>query len=107
MSEVSLTLTEGHVLAMRGLTRAGLSAENAEPIADVMMSAERDACQSHGLFRMPGFCAGVSCGRIEGVTRPDVKDTAPGVVQVDANNGYAAPAIKAGRRSTHASVPSK
>ena len=96
MSDVHLTLSEGHALAMRGLTRAGLSAENAKPIADVMMSAERDACQSHGLFRMPGFCAGVSCGRIEGVTRPDVKDAAPGVVKVDANNGYAAPAIEAG-----------
>ena len=96
MSDVRLSLAEGHALAMRGLTHSGVSPENAAPIADVMMSAERDACQSHGLFRMPGFCTGVLSGRIEGRASPSVEDAAPGVVRVDAHGGYAAPAIAVG-----------
>ncbi|MBT5809096.1 MAG: Ldh family oxidoreductase [Rhodospirillaceae bacterium] len=96
MSDVRLTLAEGHALAMRGLTQSGVSPENALPIANVMMSAERDACQSHGLFRMPGFCTGVLSGRIDGKARPSVEDAAPGVVRVDAHRGYAAPAIELG-----------
>jgi delta1-piperideine-2-carboxylate reductase len=93
---IRLSLMEGHDLAMRGLVRSGISSKNARAIADVMMSAERDACQSHGLFRMPGFCSCVLSGRVDGAALPVIEDVAPGALRVNAQKGFAAPAIEAG-----------
>ncbi|MBL4721921.1 MAG: Ldh family oxidoreductase, partial [Alphaproteobacteria bacterium] len=96
VDSVRLTLAEGRDLALRGLVRSGVSPENAGSIADVMVTAERDSCQSHGLFRMPGFCGCVLSGRVDGAATPEVIDAAPGAVRVDAKRGFAAPAIAAG-----------
>lgn len=97
MSDVRLTLDEVRALAMRGLTNSGLSEANATVIADVMTTAERDGCKSHGLFRMPGYCACVKSGRVDGTVVPVLRDEAPGVLRVDAGHGFAAPAMAAGR----------
>lgn len=92
-----MTLEEVRDTAMRGLTNSGISEENATVIADVMTTAERDGCKSHGLFRMPGYCAGARSGRIDGKAKPSLHDDAPGVVRVDARHGFTAPAMAAGR----------
>lgn len=94
---VNLTLDEVRDIAMRGLTRSGLSEENAIVLADVMTMAEQDGCKTHGLFRMPGYCACVKSGRANGKAAPTLHDRSPGVVQVDARRGFAAAAMVAGR----------
>ena len=92
-----LTLAEVDELCRRALTASGLSPAAADAITDVVTQAERDECHSHGLFRVPGYCAGVLAGKISGVVEPIVHDVAPGVVRVDAGGGYAPPALLAGR----------
>jgi LDH2 family malate/lactate/ureidoglycolate dehydrogenase len=97
VSDVRLSLDEVRALALRGLAASGIFDENAAVIADVMTSAERDGCQSHGLFRMAGYCNGARSGRIDGKAKPTLHDDAPGVIRVDAHHGFAAPAMAAGR----------
>ena len=71
----------------------------AQAVTDVVTQAERDGCHSHGLFRVPGYCAAVLAGKTSGSATPTVHDTAPGVVRVDAGGGFAPAAILAGREA--------
>jgi delta1-piperideine-2-carboxylate reductase len=95
--DVTLSLDEVRALATRTLTALGASRDNADAVADVITAAERDACKSHGLFRLPGYSIGLRNGRINGKAVPEVTELAPSVVQVDAKGGFAPLALKVGR----------
>lgn len=93
---VRITLAEGAALSMKALTRAGADEPNARAVTTVMMKAERDICASHGLFRLPGYCEGLTGGRAKGTAKPALTRLAPGVIRVDGDRGYAPLAIEAG-----------
>ncbi len=93
---INLTLDQVHELATANLLRSGASAEQARSVADTVTSAERDECKSHGLFRIPGFCASLNSGKVSGDAVPEINDLAPAVVHVDANNGFAPLALEVG-----------
>ncbi|MBI4184081.1 MAG: Ldh family oxidoreductase [Proteobacteria bacterium] len=94
---VRLTLAEVDALAMGALTSSNISDENARMIADTVVACERDGCSSHGLFRIPGFCASVLSGRVDGHARATPSRRAPGVLVVDAKGGFSAPAMRRAR----------
>jgi delta1-piperideine-2-carboxylate reductase len=94
---IRLSLDEVRELATAALVGNGVSDGNAAAVADVVTRAERDGCPSHGLFRVPGYVASLRSGRANGRAVPTVEDWAPGVVRVDAGNGFAPPALLAGR----------
>ena len=97
MSDLAhLTLDEVYDLSMKIFNAHGLSHDQATAVADTVTAAERDECRSHGLFRVPGYMATVKSGKVTPNAVPKVNDLAPGVVQVDANNGFAPLAIKVG-----------
>ncbi len=97
MSEmVKLTLEEVHQIATANLLASGASADQARAVADIVTAAERDECKSHGLFRIPGFCASLKSGKVTGSAEPVINDLAPAVVHVDAANGFAPLALEAG-----------
>ncbi|MCX5497677.1 Ldh family oxidoreductase [Kaistia dalseonensis] len=77
--------------------RHGCSASVAAILAENCASAERDAAESHGLFRMPGYVSTLRSGWVDGRALPVVEDVAPGFVRVDAQNGFTQPALAAGR----------
>jgi len=89
MSEVRLSLDEAHKLALRCLIHNGCDEANSQGIADRMIEAERDACHSHGLFRLPWYANGVKSGRVNGAAKPTVEQLAPAAIRVDGDNGYA------------------
>ena len=66
------------------LAASGLYAESVEAIARTISSAERDGCQSHGLFRLPGYCNALRAGKCSSTARPEVHDAAQAIVRVDA-----------------------
>ena len=76
--------------------RHGVSPENARIVAGVVAAAERDGSRSHGLFRQPGYVSTLKSGWLDGHAVPVVTDAAPGLVAVDAANGFAQPALAAG-----------
>jgi LDH2 family malate/lactate/ureidoglycolate dehydrogenase len=43
----------------------GFSPGHTEAIAETVTTAERDACPSHGLFRVPGYVDGVVAGVVD------------------------------------------
>jgi|EP01043_Picozoa_sp_COSAG02_P051897 delta1-piperideine-2-carboxylate reductase len=96
-SQQHLTLAEARSLCHRALTMSGLHRTGADAVTEVVTAAERDECRSHGLFRVPGYCAALRQGIVDGAVRPTVQDVAPAVVRVDAGGGFAPPALLAGR----------
>lgn len=75
----------------------GMSGKNAVIVADVVVAAERDGAVLNGLFRIPGYVSTLKSGWVDGQAEPLVSDDAPGIVHVDARNGYSQPALAAGR----------
>jgi delta1-piperideine-2-carboxylate reductase len=84
----------GRVFAANGMSR-----ENGRIVAAVVAAAERDGARSHGLFRMPGYIGTLRSGWVNGRSVPRVDDAAPGVVTVDADNGYSQIALAASRQA--------
>ncbi|KQT54544.1 oxidoreductase [Aureimonas sp. Leaf454] len=77
--------------------RAGLNAVQAGALAGVITAGERDACKSHGIFRIEGALRTVKAGKV----RPDATpELAPpdgsAIVRVDAHGGFANPAFALG-----------
>jgi len=93
----TLSLSTARSLSQRALERCGLNPSGISAITDVIVAAERDRATSHGLFRLPGYCAALLHGKVDGKVTPTVIDAAPAVVIVDAHGGFAPPAFLAGR----------
>lgn len=93
---VTLSLTEATALSTAALTANGADAENARAVTDIMIRAERDRCASHGLFRLPGYCASLKSGKVKGTARPVASEIAPGAVRVSGDGGFAPLALEVG-----------
>ncbi len=83
---------ELQALLARVFTRHGTSDEVAKILARNVAEAQRDAADSHGIFRMPGYVSTLASGWVDGRAVPVVSDVAPAFISVDARNGYAQPA---------------
>ena len=94
--DAHLSLTEVHALCMGALLRHRVSERQARAIADNVTGAERDVCRTHGLFRIPGYCASASSGKADGMAEPVLHELAPAVLQVDAGRGFAPLALQVG-----------
>ena len=68
-------------------------------------SRPRDGATSHGFFRLPGYVTDLVIGWVDGRAEPVVEDAAPGLVRVDAANGYAQVALADGRDRRMAEGP--
>ena len=69
----TLTLDEVRDLATAALGRAGADAANAAAVAGLIVKAERDGCESHGLFRLEGYCNILKSGKCDGTAAPTVE----------------------------------
>lgn len=86
---VQVSIGEIRQVAQSALVKAGCDVENASAIANVMASADRDGCASHGLFRLNGYLAALKSGKVDGKAHPLATRLAPSVVQVDGCRGFA------------------
>ena len=85
---VTLSLEEAFDLSRNALLGAGLSAEQAQAVAEVIVAGQRDECHSHGLYRLIGCAHSVRTGKVNPAANPVVVDTAPSIVKVDADFGF-------------------
>ncbi|WP_209424704.1 Ldh family oxidoreductase [Pararhodobacter sp. SW119] len=77
--------------------KAGLNAVQAGAVAAVIVAGERDACKSHGLFRIEGTLRTVRTGKVDPQATPRLIDgPGAGIVRVDAASGFANPAFDLG-----------
>ncbi|HRO11745.1 Ldh family oxidoreductase [Amaricoccus sp.] len=92
---VSIAELQERVEAILG--RAGLNPVQAGAVARVVVAGERDACASHGLYRIEGILRTVKAGKVEPGAEPVlVEGEAAGIVRVDARFGFTAPAVELG-----------
>jgi (2R)-3-sulfolactate dehydrogenase (NADP+) len=90
-----LTLNDIEAIAYRALIASRTSPANARCVAASIAAAEADGIPSHGLMRLPSYCAHAKSGKVDGHAQPSLARAAPAVLRVDARNGFAHPAIEA------------
>lgn len=88
---------ELELLLQRIFVRHGTSETVARTLAANCASAQRDGAHSHGVFRMPAYVSTLASGWVDGKAVPQVQDIASGYVSVDAQGGFAQPALAAAR----------
>lgn len=91
MSRLSLQQIED--LAYAALTACRTDPANARIVAASIAAAEADGIASHGLLRLPTYCAHARTGKVDGFAQPAMTAAGAAVIQVDACNGFAHPAI--------------
>ena len=92
MTETS-TLADAERLARQALERAGTAASAAASVAVALVRAEADGLSSHGLARIPAYCAQVRSGKVRGRAVPRLVPLGPSGARVDAGYGFAFPAL--------------
>ncbi|PTM97137.1 LDH2 family malate/lactate/ureidoglycolate dehydrogenase [Mycoplana dimorpha] len=94
--EIVLAVEAVSELAMRVLTRNGLSSAQAEPLARAMAAAERDDCRSHGLQRLLGCLDTMAHPRFNRNADPRPQEVSAAATRIDADFGYSLLAFERG-----------
>lgn len=77
--------------------RAGLNEVQAGALSRVIVAGERDACKSHGVYRIEGALRTVKAGKVKPDAVPVLAaDDGSAIVKVDAKGGFANPAFELG-----------
>ncbi|AVO42413.1 Ldh family oxidoreductase [Simplicispira suum] len=88
--------TELGDIVQRALARMGLAGAHVQAIAKVIVSGQRDACQSHGVYRLISCFDAVRAGKVKLDAEPTVSITGGPIVQVDAQFGFSPLAFERG-----------
>ncbi|MBB3964292.1 Ldh family oxidoreductase [Rhizobium metallidurans] len=88
-----LTLAAAEALVFEVLTRNRVSEANARSVARALVAAEAAGQGGHGLRRVEAYSSQARAGKVDGFATPSLLRPFPAVVQIDANHGYAYPAI--------------
>ncbi|MCP1675253.1 (2R)-3-sulfolactate dehydrogenase (NADP+) [Natronocella acetinitrilica] len=83
-------------LARDALTASGASRDAADSLARAVVAAELDGIASHGLAYIPTYCEHLRCGKVRPLAEPRAQATAASAILVDADHGFAHPAIDKG-----------
>lgn len=86
---------QAKVLAI--LHKARVSPRQAEALARVIVAGERDACKSHGVYRLEGILRTIKAGKVNPTAEPILlPGTDSAIVKVDAGGGFANAAFDLG-----------
>lgn len=105
MNEIVLAAREARKLIADALIASNTSTENAESVADALVEAELAGQGGHGLRRVPAYCAQARTGKVDGYAVPKATRTRPGVIHVDAANGFSYPALELAAKNLAEIVP--
>ena len=90
----TLSLAQAEELVVGTLTRCRTDVANARCVARALIAAEADGLKGHGLSRVPSYAAQAKVGKVDGFAKPMLTRPRPGLIAVDAANGFAYPAIE-------------
>ena len=76
--------------------KAGFGPQAAASLARVIAAGERDACKSHGVYRIEGCLRTVKAGKVRPDAEPALADDGTGIVRADAGDGFSCPAFDLG-----------
>lgn len=89
METIELSLSDIRKLTFDILITHGCDTKNASSISHIITDAERDGCESHGLFRLPGYVASLQSGKANGRAEPKLTTKSPVIIEVDGQKGFA------------------
>jgi LDH2 family malate/lactate/ureidoglycolate dehydrogenase len=75
--------------------RCGVRPDAAASVARVIVAGERDACKSHGIYRIEGCLKVLAADKVDGQAVPRIHDGGKAVLEVDAMGGFSNPAFDA------------
>ncbi len=76
---------------------AGLNKVQASSVSAVIVAGERDACKSHGIYRIEGTLRTVKAGKVRANATPRlIEGAGEAIARVDADGGFANPAFDLG-----------
>jgi LDH2 family malate/lactate/ureidoglycolate dehydrogenase len=95
MSDTTTLTIDGLLERVEAIFRkGGLNSVQAGALARVIVAGERDACKSHGIYRIEGALRTVKAGKVKPDAIPEVaEDDGTAIVKVNANGGFANPAF--------------
>jgi LDH2 family malate/lactate/ureidoglycolate dehydrogenase len=76
--------------------KAGLPPAQAGAVTRVIVAGERDACKSHGIYRIEGCLRTIKAGKVVPDAEPALADDGTAVLRVDARGGFSCPAFELG-----------
>ncbi|AYG61647.1 Ldh family oxidoreductase [Rhizobium jaguaris] len=95
--KTTLTIDELQDRVETVFRNAGLNAIQSGSVARVIVAAERDACKSHGIYRIEGTLRTIKAGKVKPDAVPEL--AAPSnsaIAKVDAKGGFSNPAAELG-----------
>ena len=93
---ITLSLDQVEDLTQRALEACGANEANAKSVAASVADSEADGIHSHGLARLPTYCEHLLSGKVSGKVTPSYERMATSAITVDAQYGFAHPAIELG-----------
>jgi len=94
----TLTLAELEARVVAIFRKAGMNAIQAAAVTRVITAGERDACKSHGIYRIEGVLRTIKAGKVTPDAAPEVEPQPEqsAIVKVNARGGFANPAFELG-----------
>ena len=96
MTETTLAIGELEQLVEEILRKGGLSPLHAGAVTRVIVAGERDACKSHGVYRIEGCLRTIKAGKVVPDAEPALTSDGTAIVRVDARGGFANAAFELG-----------
>ncbi len=96
MTETTLSVQALATLVTEILERGGLSTLHADALGRVITASERDACKSHGIYRIEGCLRTIKAGKVEPNAKPELIADQGAIVRVTAGGGFSSAAFELG-----------
>ena len=93
MKDKILSLDKATGFVARAFQARGAARPVALSVAKALVAAEADGLKGHGLQRVPTYLTMLKSGKAKGDAKPKVSRPRPGVLVLDAADGFAYPAI--------------
>lgn len=94
--DVVMPFDELQTLCQQILARLGLSPAHAAAMAGVIAAGQRDACSSHGVYRLVTCARTIRTGQVDLLAEPSVSAPGGPIVRVDAHFGFSPLAFERG-----------
>jgi (2R)-3-sulfolactate dehydrogenase (NADP+) len=88
-----LSIVEAETLAASILEGNNVSAGNARSVAVALVAAEAAGQSGHGFRRLAAYAAQAKAGKVNGSARPGMSKPCPAGLHIDAQHGFAYPAL--------------
>ncbi|EJZ3460926.1 Ldh family oxidoreductase [Salmonella enterica subsp. enterica serovar Muenchen] len=87
MSTILVKENELKTLAFNKLTQAGLDAQTAQQVADVLVHADITGVHSHGVIRVEHYCTRLNAGGLNPKATFSIEQISPSVAILDSDDG--------------------